>query len=193
MLQLKPAPAYKSFVKSFCRRVVPGGSPVYVKFEPLAGEPMRECFSIVPKQIESQGGVQRIGWAIWYLRGILIEAEFHCVWEREDGVLVDLTPRRRCYKRTLFLPDPSRQYEGVQVNNIRQALSKDPLVHRFLWLKDEFFRITNEGDLAYEKCIPMTARIVAVKNEMTEIEFELERRFSRGSQSGGLVQVRNHD
>lgn len=138
----------KEYVKSFCRKVSLGQQPEYVKHDPMYGAPLKECFSIVPQKISERGGCQKFGWAIFEIRKIWLEAEFHVVWENNDGTLIDLTPREVSVERILFLPDPTRTYEGKQVNSIFQPISKKPSVHKFIALSKDYYRAVNEGDLA---------------------------------------------
>jgi len=160
----------KDYVRSFCRQVSPGQQPIYVKHEPLRGKPLRECFSIVPEHISINGGKQHFGWAIVELRKVWLEAEFHVIWERQDGVLIDLTPRETLIERILFLPDPKREYEGRQVQSVFKALSKKPSVKRFIQLAEEFFIATNEGDLAdVQRGIIDCPRGAEIENEMHEL------------------------
>ena len=118
------APVRSERVLAFCTTVVPSQSPIEVEYLPLPGEPMAECFATVPKQVLAHGGRQLTGWALWEWQGVMLEAEFHAVWQRDDGRILDLTPRPVFFERTAFLPDPTREYKGRQVDNVRLALSK---------------------------------------------------------------------
>jgi len=160
----------KHYVASFCRNVSLGQSPILVSHEPLFGKPLKECFSIVPEHIAANGGKQKFGWAIFELKKIWLEAEFHVIWEREDGALIDLTPRESPLDKILFLPDPERQYEGVQVNSIFKTLSKKPIVKQFIALAEAYYLALNEGDLAniqsgYVEC----PKAIALKQEMDQL------------------------
>jgi hypothetical protein len=121
---------------------------VLVPHTPLADKPLTECFSIVDDYIALHGGEAVIGWAIWEVPGVYIEAEFHTVWKAPDDALHDLTPRPQAFEAILFLPDTTRKYNGKQVNNIRLALVDDLDVHRYLHLVTRVFELTNAGDLA---------------------------------------------
>jgi hypothetical protein len=89
------------------------------------------------------------GWRIWEWPNTLIEAEFHAVWRTPDDRLIDITPAPNDFRRILFLPDSSRSYEGRQIDNIRKALYKHPLMDEFIRLWEEQFEIYNKGDRAY--------------------------------------------
>jgi hypothetical protein len=85
------------------------------------------------------------------VKKILIKAEFHTVWQAPSGELVDIVSRDDfAFPKTLFLLEPRRKYQGVQVNNVRKALTKDKDIERFIALADERFRIMNEGKFKYQ-------------------------------------------
>ncbi|MDC7699567.1 hypothetical protein [Vogesella indigofera] len=119
-----------------------------VPCQPLPDKPVLECFRIVPEQVQAHGGKQVTGWTIWEWPNVLIEAEFHAVWQRPDGTLVDITPRTQSFESILFLPDPKKVYRGRQVDNVRRALSDSLLVNRLIQASEELFRAMNKGDLA---------------------------------------------
>jgi len=168
----------KKYVISFCRKVCIGSKSMYVIVEPLPNKPVNECFSIVPEHVASHRGKQKFGWAIYHWPRVFIEAEFHCVWERPDGVLIDITPKAFHFDKILFLPDPHRHYEGFQVDNIRKAISNDPLVKSFIDLAAERFREMNKGDLAYQHGdINISERCKGIECEMEKINLALVMKF----------------
>jgi len=64
------------------------------------------------------GGDKVYGWVIWRdSKSHFVEAEFHCVWRDQKGVLCDITPRADGEKRVCFIPDPDRAaYLDINVN-----------------------------------------------------------------------------
>lgn len=151
---------------------------IQVVCQPLADKPVRECFSIVPEQVRAHGGMQVTGWAIWERTGVLIEAEFHCVWQRPDGVLVDITPREQDFDCILFLPDPKKVYRGRQVNNVRRPLSDSLLVRRLIDAHDELFRAMNKGDLADQHGeIEATPAIIKAYERVAKAEQQVLAKF----------------
>ena len=173
----------EAHVLAFCASVVPDSVAYVVQCLPLLGEPFNECFSIVPKQIAAHGGNQLTGWAIWEVPGIYIEAEFHAVWQRPDGQIVDISPRQIYFPCTAFLPDPKRQYVGRQVDNIRQPLVRDNDLVRFLYLCRRRFEIFNQGDLADQHgAITLTNKAMReftnLKKEMAQLQRRLDRRYA---------------
>ncbi|MCU7933712.1 MAG: hypothetical protein KZQ99_02390 [Candidatus Thiodiazotropha sp. (ex Dulcina madagascariensis)] len=176
----------KDYVRSFCNSLVLGVQPQYVPHQPVSNKPRRECFSIVPEHIATYGGKQNFGWAIFEIKRVWLEAEFHVVWEREDGRLIDLTPREAPLSKILFVHDPKRKYEGIQVDSVFKALTKNPSVKRFIELAGEHFRATNEGDLAkintgpIIQCSPeLKARILKIQNEMDEVKQAIFSEYAR--------------
>lgn len=132
----------------FCQKIVPGVQPVLLNSDPFPGAEEMDCFFNVERAIEQHGGKAVYGWAIWQISGVYIEAEFHCIWENDEGEMLDITPYPYRMDSILFLPDHTRTYTGKQVDNIRKALVDDPDVIRWLYLARKRFEILNTGDLA---------------------------------------------
>jgi len=119
----------------------------------------------VRNQIEAHGGSVCYGWQIWEWPNVLINAEFHAVWKDPSGSLVDITPKPPPIQRILFLPDPTREYDGRQVNNVRRPLRNDPAIKRFIKDCDREFEISNRGDRATQY-----DRIDVEEDEWKELE-----------------------
>ena len=150
--------------------------------EPLAGKPQLECFPTVAEHVAEHGGESVVGWAVWEVSGVFVEAEFHCVWKAPDGTLHDLTPRPIPLESILFLPDPTRQYRGRQVDNVRQPLVDDRDVYRYLYLVKRVFELTNAGPLAEqhgEISLPPKAakEYWKVMGELAKLQARLDRRY----------------
>lgn len=134
------------------------------------------------EHVAEHGGESVVGWAIWEVPGVYIEAEFHSVWRASDGALHDLTPRPTPLDSILFLPDPSRQYRGRQVDNVRQPLVEDRDVFRYLYLGKRIFELTNAGPLADqhgEISLPPKAakEYWKVMDEFRKLQARLDRRY----------------
>lgn len=177
MRAIRPADSKSEHVQAFCKTIAVADSPVLVPYEPLLGQPTLECFSIVPEHVVGHGGKQLTGWAIWERPDVFIEAEFHAVWQDDDGLLHDLTPRDFTVEHILFLPDPSREYTGRQVDNIRKALVDDFYVARFLKLFSRRFEILNKGDLANQH--GLISLSPSADRELRELEKEMEQLQTR--------------
>lgn len=165
------------YVRLFCRRVVPGGLPCMVQHEPLPGAPQKECFRIVPEQVAAHGGEQVVGWALWEWRKVMLVAEFHAVWRDPNGHLVDLTPRPTQLHKIAFVADPQRDYKGVQVDNVRQPLGKDPRITRLIAFEERITALMNEGDLAQQHGVEGAAEVGDIQDQMTQLQAALVERY----------------
>lgn len=143
-----PDPA-KKHVRSFCNRVVPDGEPILLAIEAEADSQLNDCMNIVKARILADGGGVVYGWGIWELPNVLIEAEFHAVWEDDSGSLRDISPAPAGVASRLFLPDPNRRYEGKMVDNIRHPLTDHPAALRLIKAREALFEVLNKGDRAY--------------------------------------------
>lgn len=177
-----PAAIDTEHVRAFCDEVAPGQQPVSVSCEPLANQPMNECFAVIPQHVLAAGGEQLLGWAIWEYPGIFIEAEFHAVWRDPSGRLLDLSPRPIAFDKITFLPDQNAEYCDRQVDNIRKPLIDDPSLTRFLYLAKKRFNIMNTGDLADQHgqiALPkkLMREYERVLKEMLVLQGRLQRRY----------------
>ncbi len=140
--------------------------------------------------------VEGIGWSIHIWKGVIIEAEFHCVWQSPEGKIIDITPKDYEVENIIFLPDPSKCYTGRQVDNIRKSLSTDSNVTEFISITQEYFRYLNKGDLAdYYGEITIKEDFINRYNLMQELELLLKRKHgeNRGISTGGhFVNYRYH-
>lgn len=132
-----------------CEDIVPGATPLYIDVRPLNGAPADECFPLVESQVATYGGDLVVGWTLWELPTLFVEAEFHAVWRSAAGELVDIAPKKSPTRRILFLEDPLRRYEGRQVNNVRRAASQDPVIIEYLTAFDAQFKLLNRGERAH--------------------------------------------
>ncbi|RCS47656.1 hypothetical protein DTL42_14135 [Bremerella cremea] len=99
-------------IRAFCQSLVAGSTALFVDFVQVDGAVPDECFDNVDLLVTNQGGRPLLGWTIWEWEGALLEAEFHAVWEDDDGNLVDPTPKADGEQRILFLPDRSASDHG---------------------------------------------------------------------------------
>lgn len=173
MVLTSPAALDTAHVIALCRELAPGMEPLVVDCEPDYDAPHNDCFAQVDDCVQRKGGDRVIGWALWEMPNTLLEAEFHAVWRRPtDGLLIDLNPREFSFRSIHFLPDPTRTYEGRQVDNVRRALRNDPKLKQFIYLKGRQFALLNAGDLANHHGVidnTMTsARLIKDFNEITK-------------------------
>lgn len=133
-------------VKSLLNKMNASSQPIYVKSIPNQMDIENECFPLVDEYISDHGGERVLGWAIWELPGLFIEAEFHAIWKAPTGELIDLNTRPLKTEKILFLPDYEITYEGYQKNNIRLSLSNNPTITDFLNVHDKMFEFMNRGE-----------------------------------------------
>lgn len=165
------------YVRSFCQ-TISDSEPVIVELDPLPGMKENECFANVIPYLVDNGGRSVIGWALWEWPGVMIEAEFHCVWERPDGVLVDLTPKPEEFDSIVFLPDPSKMFLGCQVDNIRKPFVKSLYLKEFLSLHRQLFKELNKGDKRFEFGeVEGNHKILKIKKRITWLQIKLVDKF----------------
>lgn len=177
-------PAEKSAaIQALCADLCPGQEPTYVDVVELPDAPPNECFPLVAGHVEKWGGALVVGWSIWELPGLFVEAEFHSVWRSPDGELIDITPKRTRSARIYFVEDLVRSYDQVQVNNFRRPLSADPVLLRYLRIFDERFEIINRGERENEQAVTLSteefARFESLGNEGYETFLQLRAQLPR--------------
>ncbi|ABM37575.1 hypothetical protein [Polaromonas naphthalenivorans] len=173
-----PANISAAHVEEFCSSLAKGEHPIDVCCQPVAGQPERECFSVVEQQVSEFGGQLVLGWAIWERTGVFIEAEFHAVWRNPDAKLIDVVPRFATFGSITFLPDANSKYNGQQVDNVRKSMVKDMDVVRFLFLAKRRFEIFNTGDLANQHGeIALPKRLYREYEKLMKEWARLERRI----------------
>jgi len=124
-------------------------SGVYIDVKPELNAKVIECIPNVKNKIKIDGGKEVLGWGIWKT-DILIEAEFHSVWQSPSGILKDITPKQISVEKILFFPDTRLIYDGSQKDNIRCNISTNRLIDDFILLEEALFRILNKGTRKYE-------------------------------------------
>jgi hypothetical protein len=132
-------------IKQLCISLVDDSQPVFLNVTPVETGGVNDCFAIVNKRLKEDGGSVCYGWQIWEWPRVMIEAEFHAVWKDDAGILHELTPKQLPVNRVLFVPDPSRVYEGKQINNVRRPLSSEHDVADFIRASEAEHEFLNRG------------------------------------------------
>jgi hypothetical protein len=132
-------------VLSFCHEIVPDAEPEFVKVIPEPYSVLNDCFNNVNNKIKSDGGSIQYGWQIWLWAGTFIEAEFHALWVSNDNQYIDITPKDIPTERIVFVPDASKKYQGIDVDNIRKPLRKDKIIDYFIMLSKANFKLISSG------------------------------------------------
>lgn len=133
-------------VRRLIEAVVPRGEAVYLTVKPAADAVVNECFPNVEAKIARAGGRMLCGWQLWEWPHVLVEAEFHAVWESPEGEMVDITPKPHGETRILFVPDERRPYDGVAVDNLRMPLRDDQVIRHFIQASEAIVRVMNRGE-----------------------------------------------
>lgn len=167
-----------NYIRAFCKEIS-DHEPIIIPLRPIAGKPLNECLTIVPEHVSTNGGKQKLGWCIHVWKGVLVEAEFHCVWETPEGNLVDLTPKREKGDAIIFIPAHNIKYTGVQIENIRKPLTNHPDIKEFIRLFEEYFRYMNQGELAtqYGRITISDENIISLAERMMKVEQKIIRKF----------------
>ena len=126
--------------------IVPGGQTLLVPVVPVDNAPVNECFSIVKGRVAANGGELVIGWSLWVSPRLFVEAEFHGVWRDNSGALIDLAPKAKSVAQVLFLPDPSKIFDEVQVPNIRRPIRQIPELIAYFETFDAEYELMNRGE-----------------------------------------------
>jgi hypothetical protein len=177
-----PRAPYKKYgeVNALCRRIVENGKALYVNVEPIDGAEVNDCFSNVELAISRNGGSVQYGWQIWEgLPGLLLEAEFHAVWVDASGKYHDVTPKALPgIKKILFLPDPSKKYEGKQIMNEFSALKNDPLLQSYIDNRQNYFDATNRGELnTHHGSLLNTSELKMLQSDQLSLLIAISQKF----------------
>jgi len=127
--------------------------PVYLDVKPEPFAEVAECFSSVKEKVQRDGGSIQLGWQIWQIPDIMIEAEFHAVWKSPDGELIDITPKKYRIDRILFVPDSKVKYYGARRRNKRLNISGNRLVDDLIEICEARYRLLNKGGRTYKDTV----------------------------------------
>ncbi len=119
------APITKGILK-LARQIDATSTPDYVTVEPAAECEPGGCFQNVRAIVRRHGGSVQHGWRMREQPSVFVEGEFHAVWRRPEGDLVDVTPRTDGLSQILFLPDSRLVWDGADVETRRVMLHEQP-------------------------------------------------------------------
>jgi hypothetical protein len=135
-------------IRSLCHDLIRESTdPVFLDANPILGAHPLQCFPVVAEYAAENGGALCVGWRIWEWPQVMIEAEFHGVWQSPNGQLRDLTTPA-AVGRILFLPDPIRQFRGRQVNAVRRPLADMQEIRDLIKAEDDAFEFRNRPEFA---------------------------------------------
>jgi len=117
---------------------VAGTCPEFIDVEPTRNSKTGFCFQNVEGCVLSNGGKPISGWIVWDWLGVFTELEHHCVWERPDGSIVDITPQRDGERRILFIPDPSAPLDAKNRTrlNLRFPYPRNKIAKQYCAARD---------------------------------------------------------
>lgn len=111
-----------------------GRAACLVPVAPSSGAKMLNCGPNVTEAIAEGGGSRVVGWRIWWVPQLWIEAQAHVVWRRPDGTWVDVTPNMDDERVAAFVEDASLGGDpGADFVRSRYVrISNHPTVGEFL-------------------------------------------------------------
>jgi hypothetical protein len=127
-------------ITEFAQELAPGQKAVYVPVLPKPGAKTSECHLNVERFVKENGGSPVYGWTIWQ-SPLCLNAEFHCNWRDESGRMIDITPKADGEKQIVFVPDPSRKWDGFGFASRYFALVDTHVVHEMLTVMREMGQI----------------------------------------------------
>lgn len=113
-------------ILKLARQIDATSTPDYVSVEPGEACEPGGCFQNVRAIVRRLGGSVQHGWRMREQPSVFVEGEFHAVWRRPEGGLVDVTPRDDGLSEILFLPDSRLVWDGQDVESRRVMLHEQP-------------------------------------------------------------------
>jgi hypothetical protein len=127
MAESLSTPAITKGILKLARQLDATSAPDYVMVAPhaecVAGS---NCFLNVAVVTKRHGGTVQHGWKMREQPSAYVEGEFYAVWRRDDGILIDVTPRQEAPDRIIFLPDSRMVWKGDDVEPRRMMLNLQP-------------------------------------------------------------------
>lgn len=160
----------------FADALSPGEPLIWVDVVPAEGAQKLACIDVVDKLVDECGGLRILGWALWEWPEVMIEGEFHAVWQTSTGDIVDPTPKESNESRILFLPDPQATVDCYQKDNVRRPLRNRREISDFIEIKERIYRARNRG--SQDSCFYLhTSHIDHLYSEERRIFQTLVRKF----------------
>jgi hypothetical protein len=162
-------------ILDFCSKVT-GGVPSYVDVRPDPGADFGECYASVDRKIAKDGGEKIYGWWIGEWPRAMLEAQFHCVWKSPSGEMVDIVPKPECKSvKILFLPDPTRRFEGKRIDTRRSALATDMLINEYIVALADAERLT--GDKAGWNRVTVTPELQDLMKRFPRLHAQMVKKY----------------
>lgn len=156
------------------------GEAIFLPSVPRRDSVPDHCTDDVTRQVAELGGTAVYGWMIWIWPRMMAEATFHAVWRAPDGTLTDISAKHDGEKQILFIPDPSRTYDGNRVETVRIALWNHNLMHDFIRTSDEFVaEFTAQYGTEFVGEVEMRGRLLELYDRKARLLHKLQS-FPRG-------------
>lgn len=131
-----------SHVRQFCEQLSQNEKPIFVTVQPQHWSRLKYCNKNVEKMIQLHGGEMILGYRIWYIKDLYIEAERHAIWQGPEGEVLDITFLQDEEKKILFVPIPNLD-TVVSDPSMKPRVALHPKVEMFI-----------KKQVRYEKSIP---------------------------------------
>lgn len=148
-------------------------TPIYIDVITESCAIKNECIVAVEEKIKRDNGSRQLGWRIWEMPGVFIEAEFHVVWISPDGMLIDIEPKTEQIKKILFIPDSKVKYDGRRIDNIRLNISGNRLVDDFIRISVAIERFKDKGERSYQRVITLSENEARIYNNLMKFRVML--------------------
>jgi hypothetical protein len=151
--------------------------PIFIKNISTKEQTKADCFENVKTKVQESGGKAIFGWIIWEIKGIILQAEFHSIWERDDEFF-DITPYDRKVENILFVPTPNKNYEQQRVNNIYYKIEDKPEIDMYIDSRNLLFNLVEE----YKKGIKneqMSKHLNNIKNRQNRFLTFIKNKIGR--------------
>ena len=168
-------------------------APVYVPVVPAPGSRAGRCWESVATAMRKHGGHRRYGWAIWERPGLFLTAEFHAVWETNDGELVDPTPKADAEERIAFCAASSLAYNET-FNFLKRPANRRSRLYRVVPDIAATIERMRPAKKAYESRVAAKHGLsleqwVSSKVPLDDLETAIERLFSICTEVDALIEV----
>jgi hypothetical protein len=127
-------------VQQFCKKISPKELPVFLAVQSPNWSRLKYCNKNVEHMIQLYGGKMVLGYKIWYVPMLYIEAETHAVWQNPGGQLIDITFNPDGETRVLFLPTPKLKTVIAQSYK-KPRIAFHPRIKSFIEIKEKMEKL----------------------------------------------------
>jgi hypothetical protein len=157
-------------VQRLAQKVGSEENPLYIEVITESYAIKNECIAAVEEKIKRDNGSRQLGWQIWEMPGVFIEAEFHAVWMSPNGTLIDIKPKTEQIKKILFIPDSKVKYDGSRIDNIRLNISGNRLVDDFIRICVATEHFKDRGKRAYQRMTVLSGTEAGIYKDLMKLK-----------------------